>query len=39
VITPHTAYYSESALYDMRFKAAETAALFLQGNEARNRIV
>ena len=39
VVTPHTAYYSESALYDMRFKAAETAALFLKGNEPRNRIV
>jgi len=39
VITPHTAYYSESALYDMRFKAAETAALFLQGDKPRNRIV
>ena len=39
VITPHTAYYSESALYDMRFKAAETAALFLDQNELRNRVV
>ena len=39
VVTPHTAYYSESALYDMRFKAAETAALFLERNELRNRVV
>ena len=39
VITPHTAHYSESALYDMRFMAAETAALFFERNELRNRIV
>jgi D-3-phosphoglycerate dehydrogenase len=39
VVTPHTAYYSESALYDMRFKAAETAALFLHQNKLRNRII
>ncbi|MDP6174892.1 MAG: C-terminal binding protein, partial [Rhodospirillales bacterium] len=39
VITPHTAFYSESALYDMRFKAAETAALFFERNELRNRVV
>ena len=39
VITPHTAYYSESALYDMRYKAAETIALFVEKNELRNRIV
>tara|TARA_B100000674_G_C37894636_1_gene940700 strand:- start:1 stop:1017 length:1017 start_codon:yes stop_codon:yes gene_type:complete len=39
VVTPHTAYYSESALYDMRYKAAETASLFLKRNELRNRIV
>ncbi len=39
VLTPHTAYYSESALYDMRFLAAETASLFLKNNELRNRII
>jgi D-3-phosphoglycerate dehydrogenase len=39
VITPHTAYYSESALYDMRHKAAETVVLFFNTNELRNRIV
>jgi D-3-phosphoglycerate dehydrogenase len=39
VITPHTAHYSEKALYDMRYMAAETAALFLNKNEFRNRIV
>ena len=39
VITPHTAYYSEKALYDMRYKAAETIALFFEKNELRNHIV
>jgi D-3-phosphoglycerate dehydrogenase len=39
VITPHTAHYSERALYDMRYMAAETAALFLDQNELRNRVV
>jgi len=39
VVTPHTAYYSESALFDMRFKAAETAAIFLERNELRHAIV
>ena len=39
VITPHTAYYSETALYDMRYLAAETAALFLNQKKLRNRII
>jgi D-3-phosphoglycerate dehydrogenase len=39
IITPHTAHYSETALYDMRYLAAETAALFIDQNEFRNRIV
>ncbi len=39
VITPHTAYYSESALYDMRFKAAESIRLYLQQGTLRNQIV
>ncbi len=39
VISPHTAYYSESALYDMRFKAAESIRLYLQQGILRNRIV
>ena len=39
VITPHTAFYSEKALYDMRYKAAETIALFFEKNELRNHIV
>jgi D-3-phosphoglycerate dehydrogenase len=39
VINPHTAYYSESAWYEMRYKAAETARLCLVDGVVRNRIV
>ncbi len=39
VINPHTAYYSESAWYEMRYKAAETVKLCLQDGVLRNRIV
>ena len=39
IITPHTAHYSEKALYDMRYMAAETIALFFEKNELRNHIV
>ena len=39
VITPHTAQYSETALYDMRYLAAETVALFFNQRELRNRII
>ena len=39
VITPHTAQYSETALYDMRYLAAETVALFLNQKELRNRVI
>jgi lactate dehydrogenase-like 2-hydroxyacid dehydrogenase len=38
IITPHTAYYSESAWREMRFKAAETARLFFEKGITRNRI-
>ena len=38
VITPHTAHYSETAIYDMRYLAAETIALFFKKNELRNRV-
>jgi D-3-phosphoglycerate dehydrogenase len=38
IITPHTAYFSEEAWHDMRFKAAETARLFLSGQRLRNQI-
>ena len=39
VITPHTAQYSETALYDMRYLAAETLSLFFNQNKLRNRII
>lgn len=38
LITPHTAYFSESAWVEMRSKAAETAAMVLDGRGVRNRI-
>lgn len=38
VITPHTAYYSEAAWREMRFKAAETVRLFFERGVVRNRI-
>lgn len=38
IITPHTAWYSESAYRDMRHKAAETAGLYLKDGTLRNRI-
>jgi D-3-phosphoglycerate dehydrogenase len=37
IINPHTAYYSEEALYEMRYKAAETVRLFLVEGKIRNR--
>ncbi len=39
MISPHTAYYSESALHDMRYQAAETIHLYLQQGILRNHIV
>lgn len=39
VINPHTAYYSEKAWYEMRYKAAETVKLCLVDGIVRNRIV
>lgn len=38
IINPHTSYYSEGALFEMRYKAAETAYLCLQDGVLRNRI-
>lgn len=38
VITPHTAYFSEQAWYEMRFKTAETAKMFLETGQLRNQI-
>ena len=39
LITPHTAYYSKSGWFEMRYKAAETARLFLEQGKLRNLIV
>lgn len=38
IINPHSAYYSEEALYEMRYKAAETVRLLLVEGKIRNRI-
>ena len=38
IINPHTSYYSEGALFEMRYKAAETARLCLQDGVLRNRV-
>ncbi|MFN2153653.1 MAG: C-terminal binding protein [Anaerolineae bacterium] len=39
IITPHSAYYSERGSYEMRYKAAETARLYLVEGRLRNQIV
>lgn len=39
IITPHSAYYSERGWYEMRYKAAETARLYLVRGNLRNQIV
>ena len=39
IITPHTAYYSDAAWHEMRYKAATTVRLYLEKSELRNRIV
>jgi D-3-phosphoglycerate dehydrogenase len=39
IITPHSAYYSERGWYEMRYKAAETARLYLVRGSLRNQIV
>ncbi len=38
VINPHAAYYSEQGWFEMRYKAAEAARLYLVQNRLRNRI-
>jgi len=38
LVTPHVAFYSEEGWYEMRYKAAETARLFLAEGRLRNRI-
>jgi D-3-phosphoglycerate dehydrogenase len=39
IIAPHSAYYSERASYEMRYKAAETARLYLVEGRLRNQVV
>ncbi len=36
ILSPHAAFYSPESFYDLRFKAAETAGLFLKENRLRN---
>lgn len=38
LINPHTAYFSDAAWPEMRFKTAETALMVLQGLPPRNRV-
>ena len=38
LINPHTAYYSDEAIFEMRSKASETLKLFLTEGILRNRI-
>lgn len=38
VINPHTSYYSAQAWEEMRFKAAETAAMYLRTGYIRNHV-
>lgn len=37
IVNPHSAYYSEQGWIEMRYKAAETARLFLQEGKLRNQ--
>ena len=39
IITPHTAYYSDEALFECRNKTALNCLNFIQGKEINNRIV
>lgn len=39
IINPHSAYYSETAWREMRFKAAETIRLFLETGVLRNEVL
>jgi D-3-phosphoglycerate dehydrogenase len=38
IINPHTSYYSEQAVFEMRYKAAETARIFLEKGILRNQV-
>lgn len=39
IINPHTGYYSSDALFEMRFKAAESARLYLEDGMLRNQVL
>lgn len=39
IINPHAAYYSEHGWYEMRYKASETAKMFLADGKLRNQIL
>ena len=38
IITPHNGFYSDNAMYECRYKAAETARLFLEKGIHRNAV-
>jgi len=38
IINPHAAFYSERAFYEMRYKAAETARIYLLTGRLRNHV-
>ena len=38
LITPHNAFYSDASMYECRYRAAETARLFLEDNHLRNGV-
>ncbi len=38
IINPHAAFYSETAFYEMRYMAAETARMYLLMGRLRNRV-
>ncbi|NOY72907.1 MAG: C-terminal binding protein [Gammaproteobacteria bacterium] len=39
IINPHTSYFSEEALFEMRFKAAETTRMFFEEEVLRNQVL
>lgn len=39
IINPHCAYFSDEALYEMRYKASETARLYLKYGKLRNQVL
>ncbi len=39
IVNPHNAFYSQQALNDVRYKAAETARLYLTQGKLRNQVL